>query len=87
MGIVKELVLLPVAPMRFTVWVIDQVAQDVDRQQNSPQAHMQRLREVEAARDKDEIDEDRAAELEAGILEEASGPQMTIENDDGGEDG
>jgi hypothetical protein len=40
----KQLVLLPVAPARFRVWVMEQVAQDVDHRLYSPQAHMQRLR-------------------------------------------
>ena len=43
----KQLVLLPVAPVRFTVWVMDKVAQDVDHRLNSPQARMQRLREID----------------------------------------
>lgn len=70
----KELVLLPLAPVRFTVWVIDQVAQDADQRLNSPQAKMQRLREIEEARERGELHEEHAAELEAQIIEEASAP-------------
>jgi cell division protein FtsB len=85
-GILKELALAPVAPLRFTGWVIDQVAQDVDRSQNSPQARMQRLRQIEAARDRGELNEDQAARLEAQIIEEASGPQPVVEKE-GGQNG
>lgn len=87
MGIVRELVLLPVAPARFTVWVIDQVAQDVDRTQNSPQARMKRLREIEDARERGELNEEQAAELEAQILEEASSPPETISKEEGAQHG
>ena len=86
MGIVKELALVPLAPLRFTVWVIDEVAQEVDRSQNSPQARMQRLRQIEAARDRGELNEEQAARLEAQIIEEASGPQPIVEKE-GGENG
>jgi hypothetical protein len=86
-GVIKELVLLPVAPARFTVWVIDQVAQDVDRRQNSPQARMERLREIEAARERGEIHEEEAAQLEAAIIEEASPQRPAIEKEEGADDG
>jgi hypothetical protein len=73
----KQLVLLPVAPARFTVWVMEQVAQDVDHRLYSPQAHMQRLREIAEARERGELHEDHAAELEAQTIEQASAP-LTI---------
>jgi hypothetical protein len=88
----KQLVLLPVAPVRFTVWVMDQVAQDVDHRLNSPQARMQRLREIEEARERGELHEVQAAELEAQIIGEATtpstlgSPTTAIEKEEGAED-
>lgn len=69
----RELALLPVAPLRFTVWVAGKVADEADQKMNSPQAHAQRLREIEAARERGELDEEQAAELEAEVLARASG--------------
>ena len=38
MGVIKEFMLLPVAPLRFTVWVADHVADEAERKQYSPAA-------------------------------------------------
>ena len=72
MGLIKELTLLPVAPLRFTVWVASKVADEVDHEQNSPEARVRRLREIEEARARGDLDDDEAAELEAQVLTEAS---------------
>ena len=73
MGLIKELVLLPVAPLRFTIWVSDKVAEEADRQQFSTGAGVQQLEEIEEAREQGELDEEEAEELEGEILEQ----QMT----------
>jgi Gas vesicle protein G len=70
-GVIKELALVPVAPLRFTVWVADKVAEQVDREQNSPEARVRRLRQIEDARARGELDDDEAAELEALVIEGA----------------
>jgi hypothetical protein len=67
----KELVLLPVAPLRFTVWVAEQLADEADRRQNSPAARAQQLRRIDEARRRGEIDEEEAATLEGEMLESA----------------
>jgi hypothetical protein len=72
-GVIKELVLLPVAPLRFTVWVAEKVAEEADREQYSPEAHVRRLREIQEALARGELDEDQAAELEAQVIAEAAG--------------
>lgn len=69
MGLIKELTLLPVAPLRFTVWVADQIADEADRQQFGSAAGVQQLEEIEEARRRGEIDEEEAAEREAGVIE------------------
>ncbi len=74
MGLIKELVLLPVAPLRFTIWVAEQVAEEADRQQFSTGAGVQQLEEIEEAREKGELDEEEAAELEGEILEQQVTP-------------
>ena len=69
MGLIKELTLLPVAPLRFTIWVADQVAEEADRQQFSAGAGVQQLEEIEQARERGEIDEAEAREREGEIIE------------------
>jgi cytochrome c-type biogenesis protein CcmH/NrfG len=68
-GLIKELTLLPLAPLRFTMWVGEKVAEEVDREQSSPQAHMQQLREIDEQRERGDLDEEQAAEAEAEIIE------------------
>jgi hypothetical protein len=63
-------VLLPVAPVRFTVWVADKVAEEADRQQFSEGAGAQKLDQLEEARQKGELDEEEAEELEGKVLEQ-----------------
>jgi hypothetical protein len=72
MGVIKELSLLPIAPLRFTVWVAEKVADQADQEQNSPEARMRRLRDIEHARRRGELDDDQAAELEAQVIAEAA---------------
>ena len=70
MGLISQLVLLPAAPLRFTVWVADKVAEEVERQEFSPGAGVRKLEEIEQARERGEISEEEAAEAEGRILEQ-----------------
>jgi Gas vesicle protein G len=69
-GLIKELVLLPVAPLRFTVWVADQVADEADRQQYSVGAGVRQIDEIEEAREKGEISQEEAEERQGEIIEQ-----------------
>lgn len=83
MGLIKELVLLPVAPLRFTVWVAEQVAEEADRQQYSVGAGVQELDEIEQAREKGELDEEEAEEREGEIIEQQlTGAPSTEQEED-----
>jgi hypothetical protein len=83
-GLIKELVLLPVAPLRFTVWVAEQVADEADRQQYSVGAGVQQLDELEEAREKGELDEEEAEELEGEVIEQqlSGAPSTTKQEED-----
>jgi hypothetical protein len=72
-GVIKELSLLPVAPLRLTVWVAGKVTEQADHELNSPAAFVQRLREIEDARARGELDDEQAAELEAQVIARAGG--------------
>ena len=86
MGLIKELTLLPVAPVRFTVWVADKVAEEVDRDQSSPEAHMRQLREIDEKREHGEISEEEAAEAEAAIIEAQTATDEPAEEEEDADD-
>jgi hypothetical protein len=70
LGLFKELILLPAAPLRFTVWTAEKVTEEADRQEFSSAAGVQKIEEVEAKRERGEIEEKEAAEIEGQILEQ-----------------
>lgn len=70
MGLIRELALLPVAPLRFTVWVAGHVAEEADRQEFSQEAAVRKLQAIHEARERGELDEHEAEELEARVLEQ-----------------
>jgi hypothetical protein len=70
-SLLKEVVLLPVAPLRFTIWVAQQVADEADRRRSGPGARAQQLRRIDEARSRGALDEDTAATLEGRVLETA----------------
>ena len=69
MGLIKELVLLPAAPLRFTLWVAEAVADEAERREYSPAAGVQKIQQIEEARERGELDEEKAEELEGEIIE------------------
>ena len=70
MGLLRNLLLLPAAPVRFPAWVVEQVAQEAERQEYSPAAGLRKIEEAEAQHERGEIGEDEAAELEGKIIEQ-----------------
>lgn len=70
MGLIKEIVLLPAAPVRFSVWVAEKVADQAEREHFSTGAGVRKLQEIEQAREEGKIDEEKAAELEGEVLEQ-----------------
>jgi hypothetical protein len=79
-GLIKELLLLPVAPLRFTFWVAEQVAEEADREQYSVGAGARQIDEIEEAREKGELGEEEAEERQGEIIEQqVSGAPPTTE--------
>jgi hypothetical protein len=70
---IKQLVLLPVAPLRFTVWVAGKVGEQADHEHYSPGALARRLREIEQAHTRGDLDDEQVAELEAQVIADAGG--------------
>lgn len=73
MGLIKEIVLLPVAPVRGTLWVAELIADQVEQERYSGGAAVAQLDEVEEAKQRGDLDEEEAAERQEQIL----GEQLT----------
>jgi hypothetical protein len=86
-GLIKELVLLPVAPLRFTVWVAEQVADEADRQQYSAGAGVRQLDEIEEDRQRGELSEEDAGELEGKVIEQQLSARPTSEREEDAQGG
>jgi len=70
MGLIKEIVLLPVAPVRGTLWVAELIADQVEQERYSGGAAVAQLDEVEQAKQRGDLDEEEAAERQEQILGE-----------------
>jgi len=69
MGLIKELLLLPAAPVRGVVWVAEQIRQEAERQWSDPAVIGAELDEIQALRDAGAIDEADADAREDQLLE------------------
>jgi hypothetical protein len=67
-GLIRELILAPAAPLRLTLWVTEKVADEADRQQYSQGAVLSRLQAIKAAEERGEISEGEAREQEDQII-------------------
>lgn len=68
MGLIKELLLLPLAPVRGTIWVAEQLAAEAERQLDPRAARRQALRELDERLAAGEIDEAEYEQLEDEVL-------------------
>lgn len=75
MGLFKELALLPVAPLRFTTWVAEQLHDEAQRQQTDAGAVVQRIDAIEERREKGELDAEEAERLQGEVIEEVAAPR------------
>ncbi|CAM5623538.1 MULTISPECIES: gas vesicle protein GvpG [Streptomyces] len=69
MGLLKELLLLPAAPVRGTGWVLRQVLTEAERQYYDPSAVQRELRELSEQLDRGEIDEAEFDRREDALLD------------------
>ncbi|KOT35605.1 gas vesicle protein [Streptomyces rimosus subsp. rimosus] len=65
----KELLLLPAAPVRGTGWVLRQVLTEAERQYYDPSAVQRELRELSEQLDRGEIDEAEFDRREDALLD------------------
>jgi hypothetical protein len=69
MGLISGLLLLPLAPVRGTVWIAERIYEEAAAEYYDERAIRAQLMEIEAAREAGEIDEATAAEAEDLLLE------------------
>ncbi|MBC9713376.1 gas vesicle protein GvpG [Streptomyces sp. TRM66268-LWL] len=68
-GLVKELVLLPFAPVRGSFWVMEQVVDEAERQYYDPGVIRAELGRLEEQLEAGEIDADTFDRLEDDLLD------------------
>ena len=68
MGLFSSLITVPLAPLRGTVWVAEQVTNEAERQYYDPSKIRRQLRDVEAARSSGELTEAQAAQREQELV-------------------
>ncbi|MFG2989495.1 gas vesicle protein GvpG [Streptomyces sp. NPDC048257] len=78
MGLLKEVLLLPAAPLRGTAWVLRQVVSEAERQYYDPAVVQRELAQLVAAFEAGEMDEsefDRREDELLARLENGMRPQ------------
>lgn len=68
MGILSGLIGLPLAPLRGTVWVAEQIRDEADKQFHDPAAIRRQLEQIADARRAGTIDEDEADSAERELV-------------------
>jgi len=69
MGLFKELALLPLAPVRGTAWVAEQLAEEAERQLYDEDNIRRDLLQLEMSEEEGLIGEEERAEMERELLE------------------
>jgi hypothetical protein len=85
-GLVSGLLLLPLAPVRGTVWIADHLLAEARRQTEDPRAVQARLTALNHALDAGEIDEaafEREEERLLVLLERRTRPTTTTDRTQG----
>ena len=69
MGLITGLLLLPLAPVRGTIWIAEQILEQAEAELNDEGAIREQLDAIQAAREAGEIGEEEAAAAEDLLLE------------------
>ena len=68
MGLLEELLLLPLAPVRGVVWLGERMEEVAGRELNDPATLRRRIAEIERARETGALSEEQADQLEDPLL-------------------
>ncbi|MGY0540543.1 gas vesicle protein GvpG [Nocardioides sp. YJ-D4] len=69
MGLITQLLTLPIAPVRGVVWVAEQIQDEAESQYYDPAAIQAALEEVDARREAGLLTEEEAADLEEDLVQ------------------
>lgn len=69
MGILKQIAMLPAAPIRGTVWVAEQVQEAAEQEYYDPAVIRHQLEQIEEFREAGELTEEEAEAWEDELLE------------------
>jgi cytochrome c-type biogenesis protein CcmH/NrfG len=69
MGLLTGILTLPLAPVRGTVWVAEQVLEEAERQYYDPAVIRRQLEDVEELRSSGQITDEEAEEMEDVLVE------------------
>lgn len=75
MGLISGLILLPLAPVRGTVWIAERLLEEAERELDDPAAIERRLADAEAAHERGELTDDELADIEDELLRRLTGQQ------------
>jgi hypothetical protein len=68
-GLITGLLTLPLAPVRGTVWIAEQIASQAERERDEGSALRRELAELEVQHDLDEIGDEEYREREGVLLD------------------
>jgi Gas vesicle protein G len=68
-GLISGLLTLPLAPVRGTVWLAERIQEQAEQDFYDERTIQAQLMEIDAARERGEIDPDEAARAEDVLLE------------------
>lgn len=69
MGLIKGILTLPLAPVKGTIWVAEQIQEEAERQYYDPAVIRSELEEVDRLRQEGEISEEEAEAAEDALVE------------------
>ena len=69
MGLIAGLLTLPLAPVRGTIWVAEQVQEEAERQYYDPARIRRELEQVDELRQAGELTDEDAEQLEDALVE------------------
>ena len=69
MGLISGLLTLPLAPLRGTVWLAERIQEQAEEELYDESAIRAGLRELEAAREAGDVDEEELAAAEDALIE------------------
>jgi gas vesicle protein GvpG len=73
MGLITGLLTLPLAPVRGTIWIAEQLLEEAERELSDPELIERQLDEAEAAYERGEFTEEEYAAIEEELLMRLTG--------------